>query len=216
MTALDAQGTAVGAVVTDSDGHFTLPALPAPGEYRLCVLRIGYRSAMTQSISLTVSLVARVEIRLLANPVPLDTLTVVAQEARVERQLQYLVDAGFYDRRRKGFGYFLTETDIEKHSPIRMTDVLGELAGVRVIRGDVQMPGATTMFIRGSCQATIVLDGYVLRVGGIGGRGSLPLDELLNPANIEAIEVYPSPAGVPVQYSGYMSPCGAIIAWSRR
>jgi hypothetical protein len=59
-----------------------------------------------------------------------------------------------------------------------------------------------------------VLDGVVLRVGGTGGSGSL--DGLLNPFDIEAIEVYPSPAGVPVQYSGYMSPCGAIIAWSRR
>ena len=34
--------------------------------------------------------------------------------------------------------------------------------------------------------------------------------------NLEAIEVYPSPAGLPVQYSGYLSPCGAILLWSRR
>jgi hypothetical protein len=42
------------------------------------------------------------------------------------------------------------------------------------------------------------------------------VDQLLDPFNIEAVEIYTSPAGVPVQYKGYLSPCGAIIAWSRR
>ena len=61
---------------------------------------------------------------------------------------------------------------------------------------------------------SVVLDGAVLQVGGV--SGGLSADELLNPFNIEAVEVYPSAAGVPVQYGGYMSPCGAIVAWSRR
>ncbi len=78
------------------------------------------------------------------------------------------------------------------------------------------MPASTMMFTRGSCHPSVVLDGVVLRAGGIGKPGDPTLDRLLNPFNIEAVEVYPSPAGVPVQYQGYVSPCGAILAWSRR
>jgi hypothetical protein len=218
VSVLNAQGTTVGGAVTGSDGRFTFH-LAVIGDYRLRVIRIGYRSTITEPFGLTRAFVADVELKLVPSALPLDTLTVVARRVAVEKELPYLVDAGFYDRQRKGFGYFLTRADIEKHSPMVITDVLRALAGVTVLcahRGkcDIETPGASTMFLRGPCRVTVVLDGVVLRVGGTGGSGSL--DGLLNPFDIEAIEVYPSPAGVPVQYSGYMSPCGAIIAWSRR
>ena len=69
------------------------------------------------------------------------------------------------------------------------------------------------MFIGKGCAPTVVLDGVVVTAGGSGGTGDL---DSFNPFNLEAIEIYPSPAGVPVQYSGYMSPCGAVLLWSRR
>ena len=78
------------------------------------------------------------------------------------------------------------------------------------------MRAANTMFFRRPCRPSVVLDGVVLQPGGTGSRGDLPLDALVNPFNIEALEVYPGPEGVPVQYSGYLSPCGAILVWSRR
>jgi Carboxypeptidase regulatory-like domain len=213
VSALNPRGTAVANAVTRGDGRFTF-LLPVVGDYRVRVIRIAYRSTLTEPVSVTSAFVADIELRLCPSPLPLDTLTVVAKRVPVERELPYLVGDGFYDRQHKGFGYFLTRTDIEKHSPVVVTDVLRGLAGVTVMGGDVETPGASTMFFGKPCHVTVVLDGEVLRVGGSGGRGSL--DKLLNPFNLEAIEVYPSPAGVPVQYSGYMSPCGAIIAWSRR
>ncbi len=91
---------------------------------------------------------------------------------------------------------------------------------------------------------TVVLDGRVLRVGRSGafarsldetpaaqkskrGKATEPLpmpsandalylDELLNPLILTAVKVYPGAAGVPVQYTGSMGACGAIIAWSKR
>ena len=63
------------------------------------------------------------------------------------------------------------------------------------------------MFILRGCTPTVVLDGAVV------GRGDV---DVVAPHSLEAIEVYPSAAGVPVQYSGYLSPCGAILLWSRR
>jgi hypothetical protein len=37
----------------------------------------------------------------------------------------------------------------------------------------------------------------------------------VNPFDVEGVEIYTSPAGLPVQYSGYLSPCGAILIWTR-
>jgi hypothetical protein len=168
----------------------------------------------------------RVSLILPSAPLTLDTVTVVANGG--EKRLQYLADAGFYRRRQIGFGHFLTRADIDKLDPLIMSDLLHDMSGVRVRCGDQQfgqgpgphcavtMRAAMTMFFRGTCQPSVVLDGGLLRAGGVGSRGDLGLDDLINPFNVEAVEVYPGPEGVPVQYSGYLSPCGAIIVWSRR
>ena len=42
------------------------------------------------------------------------------------------------------------------------------------------------------------------------------LDLLVHPDNVAAIEVFPSPAGVPVQYNNRGSACGVILVWTRR
>lgn len=226
-------GTVAGDATTDHDGRFTFH-LPAAGEYVVRVSRLGYSTRVTQSIAVETKFVAAVELRLTPLGVPLDTVTVVAEKVVVEQQLPFLVDAGFYDRRRKGIGHFLTRADLDKHPPDRMTNAFQGISGVHVICGgwasspnacDVQAPGATTMFKRGVCKPSVVLDGVVLRAGGVlhterahpeDPPVDAPVDQLLNPFNIEAVEIYTSPAGVPVQYVGYLSPCGAIIAWSRR
>jgi len=214
--------TTVGNVVTGADGVFAF-RLPAVGAYQVRVSRLGYSPKMTEPIGVDSSFLTSVQLQLVPSAVPLDPLTVAAEHVVVEKQLPYLADAGVYDRRHKGFGHFLTRSDIEKRDPQLMTNALRGLSGVQVVctgrrlpvRCDVLMPAAATMFFRGVCLPSVVLDGVALRVGGVGSP-SATLDDLLNPFNIEAIEVYTSPAGVPVQYSGYMSPCGAIIAWSRR
>jgi hypothetical protein len=215
---LDSTGTALRAMVTSSDGGFTF-SLPAFGEYRLLVSRIGYPPITTKRFIVDSAFTARVSLALPSRPLTLDTVTVVANG--VENRLQYLADAGFYRRRQIGFGHFLTRADIDKRDPLIMSDLLHDMPGVRVrCTGprscDVTMRAANTMFFRGKCQPSVVLDGGLLRAGGVGSRGDLSLDDLINPFNVEAVEVYPGPEGVPAQYSGYLSPCGAIIVWSRR
>jgi len=213
---LDSAGTALTALVTSPDGQFTFN-IPHLGEYRLLIGRIGYPISISKPFVFSSAFTARVSLRLPSNPITLDTVTVVAKE--IER-LPYLVDAGFYQRRQAGFGHFLTRDEIDKRDPLILSDLLKGMSGVRVIctgarHCAVTMRAANTMFFRGPCNPSVVLDGAVLQPGGT-SSGGLGLDELINPFNVEAIEVYPSPAGVPVQYSGYLSPCGAIIIWSRR
>jgi hypothetical protein len=214
---LDSAGTAIKALTTSSDGQFTF-SIPHLGDYRLLIGRIGYPISISKPFVFGSAFTARVSLSLPSNPITLDTVTVVARE--IERRLPYLVDAGFYQRRQEGFGNFLTHDEIDKRDPLILSDLLKGMSGVRVTctgarQCTVTMRAATTMFFRGKCNPSVVLDGALLQPGGTGGSG-LHLDDLVNPFNIEALEVYPSPAGVPVQYSGYLSPCGAILAWSRR
>jgi hypothetical protein len=204
-------------LVTSSDGQFTF-SIPRLGEYRLLISRIGYPISLSKPFLFSSAFTARVSLSLPSNPITLDTVTVVAKE--IERRLPYLADAGFYQRRREGFGHFLTRDEIDKRDPLILSDLLKGMSGVRVTctgarNCAVTMRAANTMFFRGPCKPSVVLDGVVLQPGGTSG-GGLGLDDLVNPFNIEALEVYPGPSGVPVQYSGYLSPCGAILVWSRR
>lgn len=218
VVALGGTEAPAGQAVTGKDGDFTLH-LPA-GNYRLRLRRLGYSPRITQAIAVDSTSEANVQLWLSPVAVSLDTVTVVAEQVVVEKRVRYLVDAGFYERRHWGFGVFMTRTHIDSVMPRAVSDLFYGISGVRVVCArsrscDLLMPAATTMFHRGTCLPSVVLDGVVIRAGGL-KQGLLSLDDLLNPFNIEAIEVYRSPAGVPVQYSGYLSPCGAIIAWSRR
>jgi len=222
---LDSAGTAIESLVTASDGQFSF-SIPHLGQYRLLIGRIGYPISISKPFLFGSAFTARVSLSLPSNPITLDTVTIVAKE--IERRLPYLADAGFYRRRQIGFGHFLTRDEIDKRDPLILTDLLHGMSGVRVTCGGEQgrprgpgphcavtMRAANTMFFRGKCNPSVVLDGVLLQPGGTAGGGLL-LDDLVNPFNIEALEVYPGPEGVPVQYSGYLSPCGAILVWSRR
>jgi len=216
---LDSAGTAIQALTTSSDGQFTFD-IPHLGQYRLLITRIGYPITLSKPFLFESQFTARVSLSLPSTPITLDTVTVATRE--VERRLQYLADAGFYRRQRLGFGHFLTRADIDNRDPQVITDLFRGMVGVRVscrpgfLACDVDTRAARSMFLRGKCHPSVVLDGVVLRAGGVGNKGDMLLDQLINPFNVEAIEIYPGPDGVPVQYGGYLSPCGAIIAWSRR
>lgn len=210
---LNPQDTVVAHTETMADGRYQLRII-RPGRYRARFLLPGFQPWLTEPFDLTERQTLDISPQLIAlAPFNLDSIVVYGESVP-----RYLED--FYRRSRQGFGYFLTRADIDRHSPVVMSDVLRGLAGVQVVCGrrscDVLTRAARTMFFRGVCRPSVILDGAVIRVGGVAKSGDLALDDILNPFNIEAVEVYPSPAGVPVQYQGYVSPCGAIIAWSRR
>jgi hypothetical protein len=209
VTVLDGRGAMVADAVTGAAGSFTF-RLPGFGAYQVRARRIGYASRITDPIAVDSTFAYSIQVVLRVNPVPLDTLRVVAEKVTVEKQVPWLADAGFYDRRRKGFGHFLDREEIEKKHPLVIADLLEGMPGVEVHCSSwrsccVAMAGSR-MFILKGCAPTVVLDGVPIS-GGV---------DALDVFNLEAIEVYPSPAGLPVQYSGYLSPCGAILLWARR
>ena len=216
---LDSSGTAMTALVTHDDGQFTF-LIPHLGQYRLLIARIGYPITTSIPFSFPSAFTAHVSLSVPSKPIVLDTVTVITSEAA--RTIRFLMDAGFYRRRNEGFGHFLTRDEIDKRDPQVLTDLLRNMSGVRVscrpgfLLCDAETRAASSMFFRGNCRPSVVLDGVLLRAGGVGNKGDMTLDQLIGPFNVEALEVYPGPEGVPVQYSGYLSPCGAILIWSRR
>jgi len=209
----NAAGTKVGDTVASADGRFTFH-LPTAANNTLRASAFGY-ATVREPVAVSSAFELTVLVQTAPNPVRLDPYTVVG-----EKQVPFLAEVGFYHRQRMGFGHFVTRADIDRRGSLVMSDLLRGLLGVRVTCSpppcDVEMRAARTTFTRGPCRPTVVLDGVVVLVGGIRAPRALKVDEILNPFNIEAVEVYPSAAGVPVQYGGYMSPCGAIVAWSRR
>ena len=128
--------------------------------------------------------------------------------------------ADFERRRTAGtLGKFLTEADIDRRRPVRTTDLLRGLAGVRVIdSGYVRLvvsnrgpnPSLVSRSAAGSaCVLRIMVDG-VLRGGGFS------LDEL-DPKELHGIEIYIGPGSIPPSFTGMQRDawCGLIAVWSR-
>jgi hypothetical protein len=202
----DSAGVIRAEALSDDSGLFTLD-LPAPGNYQLLVTCLGY---LTHTQRLTYrgpeDDYRLLHLVLAVAPVRMDSVVVVA-----EAKLRHLEQAGFYDRVRMGFGHFITRDMIQRSAATRVTDLLYGYPSIRVL--SMTTRGQYDVLTRARCFPTVVVDGSVVRAGGHGAAvGSW--NDIIHPNAIEAIEVYSSPAGVPVQYR--RDPCGALIIWSRR
>lgn len=187
---------AVGSARSDSLGRYSLTGLPA-GTQMLEARRVGYvmvrvpvqlrgEHAATQDVAMT-------------RIVSLDSIRIVAQRSRYPE---------FERHRRNAFGRYLDEADILQRNPFMTSDLLRMLPGFRIEhRGGedvvVSSRGSTSLRAR-SCPMNIVIDGIQ----------GMDID-MVHPADIAAMETYPSHIGVPVEYA-MQSPCGAVIIWTKR
>jgi hypothetical protein len=186
-------------VVTSANGRFRILGLP-PGGYIVLVRRIGYTS-ISAPIDVTAGDTVRASFTLHRAVAALDTVTIS------EKGWSSPIEREFDERRRLGWGEFLTEPEIEKLNFVDLEDVL------RIFRS-VGSGGINT---RASCQYQFFLDGVPL--------ARLHLFEALpRPSEIFGIEVYASPSTIPLQFKtfgrGGMGPsgafCGVILVWTRR
>ena len=228
-------GNAVSADQSARTGHFSLRA-PRPGTYRVQVRRLGYR-ARTESVEVG-SRGLELDIRLEPLPVSLDPVTVEA-----DLSLRHLEQVGFYVRQLSDFGHFITRDAIGHRQPKRLTDVLTTVPGVRLVP-DGQVIGRTMLQFRsatttlgGLCEPRVFVDGLIAIRGDSkpvvmtpgGGlidelnqedpRSPEPsVDDVVDPRDVEAIEVYRSGAEVPAQFGG-MGPftrCGVVVIWTKK
>jgi hypothetical protein len=197
------QSAPVGPTVkTGTDGSFSITA-PAPGVYRLRADLSGYVSAVTPAIELGPNENVNITWRLLAGVVQMRPIAIVASRRRPPGRL-----SGFYDRaQRHGFGTFITRDQIEKTRPFAVTDLLRTVPGLEVLpspRGFGNIVRTTE-----GCQPAIYLDGVRFPLLGES------IDDIVNPMNLEGIEVYTHATEVPAELQGPTSNCGVIALWTK-
>jgi hypothetical protein len=199
------EGVRVATATTDEDGRFTLRA-GSPGRYVLFGHRTGYLTSRTDPFDLEDGDPIEVMFRIRPRPVATDSLVVRAEP--IPPRVPHLVDAGFYQRRKMGFGHFIPPEEIERRQPLRFHDLLRGIPGVRVdSEGGITLRGGygTSM---GFCPPRFFLDG-------------VPLDdreavEQLPALEVAAVEVYRGAAQVPPQYGGATGACGVVVVWLKR
>jgi hypothetical protein len=210
-------------VRSDADGGFLLR--PSPGRYYLKSSHPFYIGLDSLALTVPRGDVLGVELRMGRAAIPLRPLLV-----RARGRASAL--SGFEERRRQppAHAYFITRQDIEEHSAAaRTTDLLRSVPGVEILpvkRGGNDLVPANpyspiqqtiqrvyVINLRGqvgNCQPALFLDG--MRVSQFMEAG---IDEMLQPAMIEGVEIYPGSASLP---SGFDAPnaCGAVLFWCRR
>lgn len=188
-------------VVTDAGGAFTL-SVPEGGSYQLRAERIGYRTAVTPPLDLLAGDTLSIEYRLSVDAVALNPITVIAFSRHPAGPL-----GGFYDRQRRNLaGHFVTRAQIDERNPVFTTDLLQGIAGVNVVH--TARAGGAVVLLRGNCRPQVYLDGVPIGLAG------MSIDDLVQPMDLEGIEVYRGPGEVPVEFA--RGACGAVLLWTRR
>jgi hypothetical protein len=130
----------------------------------------------------------------------LDTVRITA--SRVDRH-----QSGFEERRRSGFGRFLTDTDIARRSPRMASEIFQTVAGVRMAGDDIKLRGAFD-----DCSPGLYIDGQYVPPAP-GGLKAADIDMWVNVNQIKGIEVYFD--HVPGQFQQGLSGCGSIVIWTK-
>ena len=186
---------------TDERGAFEVTAT-ADGPLTVRVRRIGFHPD-SMRVMVSAGQAAPLDIVLSRIAVELQAVVVMGRK-HLTGPL-----AGFYERRARGIGRFLTRDDLEKQNQANMIDVLRTMPGVRVVtqgqfRRVVRFRGA-------SCSPLTWVNGAPLLAG------EYDLDAF-DPRSFEGVEVYSGTASVPVQFLGNRNlsgECGTIVLWLR-
>jgi len=147
--------------------------------------------------------------------------TVVVEMERTSQRLSAVSVAGgasrslglrdFDARRAVGNGIFVTHDEITSRNTTRLTDVLSNKRGIRIVRVRSGLSGvrfASYNHVRASCAPNVWVDGQWAR--------ELEVDEIPT-TDIEAVELYETLGSVPFEFTpqGNNAPCGTIVIWTR-
>ena len=203
---------AVGNAVTDGEGRFKLTHPGRGDAYTLRVEHIAY-SPVESTLAFPSGEEVTLDIVLSTQAIALEGIVVR------DRRRTFLASQGFYDRVERGTGLYIQREEIERRRPTKITDLIAGRPGINVISSwtgleyDMRL---TQRYGGENCQPSIYLDGVLIRYGGDRTEGDIMLSQVINPDHVEAMEVYISAAGMPIQFAGAASPCGAVAIWSRR
>lgn len=231
VTLMTESGRRVARVVADGSGYFVVEAR-GRGFYRLHAQRIGYTGVTTPRFEVEANAGVEVEIRLKVDAVLLTPLEIVGR-TQAERNPTL---AGFYYRKQRGMGHFITRDEIRDRNAQHVADLLLTVPGVRMRpgrRGGGWMiyMGRAIAGADGACPSQVFVDGILMnrRIRRVRpGVGASPaarsfdedtdftLDEIVSPTILEGIEVYSGISSVPAEFVNADSRCGVVLIWTRR
>lgn len=189
--------------ITGTTGGFAFASLN-PGAVLLMVRRLGFAPDSTRLVLRA----GRVDsLVLVMSAVAANLPGVTVEDEASDRSHRML--AGFWERRSRGFGNFLTRDEIEKRDAHDFVDLTRMIPSLRV----VNVQGRRTLRFNGTslprdCPPQYVVDGMRIEDG--------QPDEF-TPQDIEAVEFYSGPATTPPQFgkSFFSHTCGVIVIWTR-
>lgn len=200
--------------ITDKRGMFEYFAKRGSG-IRFAAERIGYKPNTTPVLLFDRHDFFRVELRLDRNAVLLAPLEVVARSGKRESA----VLANFRDRLVHGHGHYFTRDDIEKRHPNRVTDMLAELPGVHLQSSGRGLHRVVRMARTEAtdCPTQIWVDGFLINPQGVLGHGvnDYTIDDVVQPKDVEGIEVYSGLSTVPPEFLNRWAQCGVVAIWTR-
>jgi hypothetical protein len=191
---------------SDVDGRFSLrSAAPAVGELRTTV--VAYRpvhavlDSVAQSVVVTMDALTAQE---------LAAVNVEAGRGRSE------APAEFEERRKSGFGTFITREQIAQRNPVQLLQLFDGMNGLVVDQQTGRVRNMRGASMR-PCEPLYFVDGARFG-GGEGNANALSNGALtfFQPEDVAGIEVYRGVAELPQQYGGSAGGCGAILIWTRR
>ena len=181
---------------SDETGLFFFRDIPA-GEHTLIVHYLGYVD--TTLVALTPNELNQIAIAINLRIVPVPDLLVQVAALNAPSKL-----TDFNRRRNKGSGYFITRQDILERDPLRTSDMLRRVPGLRLGRSSI---GSPLIRIRGrSCQISYFVDG--IRAPGFN------IDNVV-PQAVAGLEIYKGTSTIPAEFRGTLTPCAVIVLWTR-
>jgi hypothetical protein len=207
---------------TDSAGAFAFSGIVA-GDHRLAVRRVGY-AASDFAFAIPAGRPVHLppgQLELEPIPTALDPIVVEA-DLYENRKL-----AGFFQRRERGMGDFITRAEFAQLSPAHTTDILRLVPAIRVRanpnyyrrkedgtldtrRFVVESARIGSPFVwEEECPAIVYVDGNYY-----GTTLDEDIDQLVFASDIDAIEAYHG-GQVPPRFNIRGSSCGVILIWTQ-
>ena len=198
--------------LTTRTGTVALSYLPDGGSL-VRIQKLGYQA---QTLMVAISPADTVPMTIVLVPLTPTLPTVVTRDSApkyIGPGLQ-----SFEERRRLGFGHFITEDALrKKHDNHRMTQVVQEFPSVRVIcppkgqrLGECfavnTRPATKRALLGGLCEIDVYIDGIIATDNDL---------QKLEANEFAAVEYYAGGATIPVQYNRTGSSCGVMLFWTR-